>query len=154
MREHARVASISRDLGVATLAGWVPLVALLYGDNYWVRGGESNLHFLLGFDYVLCPLTVLTLALREHLYGRLRLPFEYLGDISYATYLLHFPLQLALALIALRIGLTSAFFMQGWVMIAFYIVLVAAGAACYRFFERPMQSWLRDRLGKRSPASN
>ena len=121
------------------------VVANYFGDDTAKRAGRLTLNpipHVDPFGSIILP-ALGALALREHLYGRLRLPFEYLGDISYATYLLHFPFQLALALIALRIGLTSAFFMQGWVMIAFYIVLVAVSAACYRFFERPMQSLLR-----------
>jgi peptidoglycan/LPS O-acetylase OafA/YrhL len=35
--------------------------------------------------------------------------------------------------------------MQGWVMVAFYIALIALGAASYRWLERPAQNWIRSR---------
>jgi peptidoglycan/LPS O-acetylase OafA/YrhL len=138
-------AVLSRWLLAATIAGWAALLALLYLDSPWLADGEGNAGFLIVFDYLLCPLTVLTLALRESVRGPSKLPLEYLGDISYATYLLHFPLQLGLALIALRLDLDSTFFMQFWVMPAFYVVLIALGALSYRFFERPLQRWIRGR---------
>ncbi|HEY5239459.1 MAG TPA: acyltransferase [Rhizomicrobium sp.] len=148
LRGNARAPMISRALMIAALAGWIGLFAMLYADSPWLDGGEGNGTFLLAFDFGLCPLTVLVLALREHLHGRASAPLAHLGDISYATYMIHFPLQLLLALIALHVGLTARFFMQGWVMIAFYAVLIALGTASYRFFERPMQHWIRDRRSR------
>jgi peptidoglycan/LPS O-acetylase OafA/YrhL len=148
LREDARAPMISRLLTLAALAGWIGLFAMLYADSHWLDGGEGNGTFLLAFDFGLCPLTVLALALREHLRGRASAPLAHLGDISYATYMIHFPLQLLLALIALHVGLTAHFFMQGWVMIAFYAVLIALGTASYRFFERPLQLWIRDRRSR------
>lgn len=144
-RRRDDAAVLSRWLLAATVAGWGALLALLYLDSPWLANGEGNAGFLIVFDYLLCPLTVLTLALRESVRGPSKLPLEYLGDISYATYLLHFPLQLGLALVALRLDLDSSFFMQGWVMPVFYVVLIALGTLSYRFFERPLQRWIRGR---------
>jgi len=59
--------------------------------------------------------------------------------------MLHFPLQLLVVLLALRFGLAPAFFMQGWVMLAFLAVLIALAALTYLFFEKPMQDLLRGR---------
>jgi peptidoglycan/LPS O-acetylase OafA/YrhL len=140
---HAR--AMARGLGLAALAGWSALAILLYRDSPWLADGESNDLFLVVFDFVLCPLTVLALALREHLRGRPYAGFGFLGDISYSTYLLHFPLQLALALLAARLALTPQFFMQGWVMLAFYAGLIGLGALSYNVFERPLQALLRGR---------
>ncbi len=61
-------------------------------------------------------------------------------------------MQLALVVLPLRIGLKPAFFMQGWVMIAFYAALIGLGALVYYRFERPMQDWLRG-FSVREPAA-
>ncbi len=143
LRADPRAAMISHWLSIAAAAGWLFLFALLYGDSHWVANGEANDKFLLAFDCLLCPATVLALALREYLRGPPPRLLSRLGDISYATYMLHFPMQLVLALIALRAGVGSFFFMNGWVMIAFYAALIGAASLSYRFYERPMQSWLR-----------
>jgi peptidoglycan/LPS O-acetylase OafA/YrhL len=145
LRVRADAAAIARGIGVVCLAGWVALYILLYRDTPWLGGGEHNVVFLLVFDLILCPLTVLALALREQVRGGSSAWLGFLGDISYSTYLLHFPVQLALALVAARLALAPAFFMQGWVMIAFYAVLIALGAASYRWFERRAQDWIRGR---------
>ena len=144
LRGAARAPLIARGLGFAALAGWGVLAALLYRGSSWLAGGEGNNVFLVVFDFGLCPLTVLALALREQVRGRSYAGLGFLGDISYSTYLIHFPMQLTLALIAGRLALEPQFFMQGWVMLAFYAVLIALGAASYYFFERPMQSLLRN----------
>jgi peptidoglycan/LPS O-acetylase OafA/YrhL len=142
----------ARGLGIAVLLGWAALAALLYRDSAWLAGGEANVAFLIAFDFMLCPLTVLALALHEHARGRSYAGLGFLGDISYSTYLIHFPLQLSLALIAGRLALTPQFFMQSWVMGAFYAVLIGLGAASYHFFERPLQSHLRN-YGKNTVAA-
>lgn len=144
LRGDARAKTVARALGVATLLGWATLTIMLYRGSSWLADGEGNNLFLIAFDFVLCPATVLGLALHEHLRGRPYNALSFLGDISYSTYLLHFPMQLALALLATRWALTPAFFMQGWVMLAFYAVLIGLGAASYHFFERPLQSLLRN----------
>ncbi len=143
LRGGVWVRAMARGLGIASLLGWAALTALLYRDSSWLAGGEGNVAFLIAFDFGLCPLTVLALALHEHARGRSYAGLGFLGDISYSTYLIHFPLQLCMALIAARLALTPQFFMQGWVMIAFYAVLIGLGAASYYLFERPVQDMLR-----------
>jgi len=141
LREHAQARVIGRGLATAAIAGWVTLAVLLYLDSPLLTGGEGNAGFLLTFDFLLCPLTVLALAVNER--GGKRPLLGFLGDISYATYLLHFPMQLALALIANRLDWEPQVFMQGWVLLAFYAALIGLGALSYNFFERPMQAFLR-----------
>jgi peptidoglycan/LPS O-acetylase OafA/YrhL len=145
LRGHAREAAIARMTSLVSITGWIALAALLYVNASWLAGGETNVYFLAAFDYVLCPLTILSLALHERATGRSYRWLGYLGDISYSTYMIHFPMQLALALIAARLALTPDFFMHGYVMIAFYVVLITLGAASYHYFERPMQRWIRQR---------
>lgn len=73
---------------------------------------------------ILFPLTILPLALIEHENGLLGKGFAWLGDISYSSYLLHFPLQLAVigAVAYLQIG--QWLFHSPWFMASFFGVLV------------------------------
>lgn len=88
---------------------------------------------------VLFPATVLALALTQASspgWGR-RLAF--LGDASYSIYLIHFPLQLAFMRFALD-------FTSPLVMAAFFAVLLALAMASHRYFEWPVQGWIRRAL--------
>jgi peptidoglycan/LPS O-acetylase OafA/YrhL len=57
--------------------------------------------------------------------------------------MIHFPMQLALALVALRLGWVPQTFQSVGVLAAFYVVLIVLGLASYHFFERPLQSLIR-----------
>jgi peptidoglycan/LPS O-acetylase OafA/YrhL len=99
--------------------------------------------FLLAFIFFVVPLTLAALALHEQLFGGPYARLNFLGDISYSTYLIHFPMQLLLALLALQFGWMPADFMHGWVMVVFYVVLILLGWLSYAYLERPLQSLIR-----------
>nr|WP_314490273.1 acyltransferase [uncultured Pseudomonas sp.] len=67
----------------------------------------------------------------------------WIGDISYSSYLLHFPLQIVFALAFDGLGSQREVFYQPWVMLVFFAVLVSMSLACHRWVERPAQRWLR-----------
>jgi peptidoglycan/LPS O-acetylase OafA/YrhL len=99
--------------------------------------------YLFTFILVVSPLTLMALALHEELFGGPYARLAFLGDISYSTYMVHFPMQLTLALLALRFGWKPADFMTGVAMILFYAGMIALGALSYNYFERPMQAFIR-----------
>lgn len=106
---------------------------------------------LLSFLLIVCPLTLMALALHERVLGASYRRLSFLGDISYAVYMLHFPLQLALALLAVRYGFSGAIFNSGWVMLSFFAGLIGLAALSYRHFEQPLQDLLRGRIRKIAP---
>ena len=159
---------IARWIGAAALAAWALVViecyvSPLHNTAYWIAGhisgdvgewyiGDSDNVFLLLFIYTVSPLTILALALHEKVLGGRWQRFSLLGDISYSTYMLHFPMQLSLALIAAHFALAPVLFENGVALLIFYAALIGLGTLSYNAFERPMQSWLRGLPGKRSPA--
>lgn len=99
---------------------------------------------------VLFPLTILSLVLletRRRTFGR-RLAF--LGDISYSSYLLQFPLQLLVMGLVASLSVDRTLFYSVWTLAAFFLVLLAASFASFHCFERPLQRWLRKRFLKSS----
>jgi peptidoglycan/LPS O-acetylase OafA/YrhL len=154
---------ITRGLCIAAFASWALVVAdsylgSLHTAAYWIAGhisddmgewyiGDSDNVFLLLFIYTVSPLTIMALALHERVLGGKWQRFSFVGDISYSTYMLHFPMQLSLALIAAHFALTPAFFENGYALVVFYATLIGIGALSYNAFERPMQSWLRRSSG-------
>jgi len=72
-------------------------------------------------------------------------PIQAAGNLTYSSYLLHFPLQLLLAICVAASGilppLTSPLFLA-----AYLGVTLAVSAISYRAFELPAQTWLRRRM--------
>ncbi|MHB8885754.1 MAG: acyltransferase family protein [Methylovirgula sp.] len=103
---------------------------------YTVRAGINGLIL----DAVLYPAIVLFLAMsqtREQ--GK---SFRLIGDITYASYLLHFPIQLYIILVlklsGLRLDFLSPFFWS-----AYFSMLIVISIVSFEFFERPAQRYLR-----------
>jgi peptidoglycan/LPS O-acetylase OafA/YrhL len=68
-------------------------------------------------------------------------PFRWLGDISYSTYLLHFPL----VLVVMLLGLSHYAFSQIF-FVTFLAILIALSLASFHFFEHTTQQFLRRKL--------
>jgi len=122
-----------------------------FGISHW---GADDIYefFLCGFIFIVSPITIMALALDEQVLGGRYARISFLGDISYSTYMIHFPMQLTLALVALKFGWTPKSFQSVGALAAFYVVLIALGFASYRFFERPMQRLIRKASGAREHA--
>jgi peptidoglycan/LPS O-acetylase OafA/YrhL len=72
--------------------------------------------------------------------------FAWVGDISYSSYLIHFPLQLLAVLFIKWAGSSVDVFLDWRVLVGFYFVLIVLSIAAHRCFERPAQAWLRSTL--------
>jgi peptidoglycan/LPS O-acetylase OafA/YrhL len=127
---------VSRDFGIELPARMeLPLRAVVW---LWPRA-------------VLFPLTILTLALLEPSLRPLGKRLAFVGDISFSSYLLHFPLQLALMALALSFSVDPAWFDRPLALIAFFALLIPLSLASHRFFELPAQRFLRRRLARPVP---
>ena len=82
---------------------------------------------------------------------KLSLPpgLAWLGDISYSTYLLHFPLQIAFVLVVDAAGLSRGVFYSSSVFVIYFVTLILLGLGSFHWLERPLQRQLR-RLARHS----
>jgi peptidoglycan/LPS O-acetylase OafA/YrhL len=101
---------------------------------------------------ILFPLTILTLALLEPSVKSVGKKLAFVGDISFSSYLLHYPLQLVVTAFALSFSLDPKWFDTPFVLIGFFALLIALSLVSHRFFELPAQRFLRKRLALRVPA--
>lgn len=94
---------------------------------------------------VVFPVLVIVLALADDALTPVTRRLRWLGDISYSSYLLHFPLQIFvvtwLALTGMEIDFRSPL-----TLAAFFVLLIFLSLLCYRYFERPAMQWLRTKL--------
>jgi peptidoglycan/LPS O-acetylase OafA/YrhL len=67
----------------------------------------------------------------------------HLGDLTYASYLLQFPIQLATVLIIDKAGINRNVFLSPLALLAFVAVTFCSAWIVYRFFEAPAQNALR-----------
>lgn len=93
--------------------------------------------------YVCYPLLIAALAAAGMRWPGLAKRGGWLGDISYSSYLTHFPLQIIFAMVFDALALPRTVFYEGWVMVLFFAVLIPLSLACHQWFERPAQRYLR-----------
>jgi peptidoglycan/LPS O-acetylase OafA/YrhL len=74
---------------------------------------------------------------------------QFAGNLTYSSYLLHFPLQLAIAVAVAASGIVPPI-ASPWFLTAYLGVTLGAAALSYRWFELPAQSWIRLRTVKRN----
>lgn len=145
------VSSLMRKtVTVAAVTAWIWLVGTLYlgvpKDIWtWLTPREAPLLPVWLVCYGLFPLTTLACALWAT-QGRARAVCDWIGSTSYSSYLLHFPMQLGLALIMLSTGLFRDAFSSVPVFVMFFCLLMLASRLVYVGFEAPAQRWLRGKL--------
>ena len=150
------VRALSVVLPPALVAAWV-YVALVPGRLLRLGAMPWRSEYIEQFwpvPVLLFPLTIFTLVIVETRRGTLGRRLSPLGDISYSSYLLHFPLQLATALLVVVAGIDQRLFLSPAALVAFFAVLVLISLASYHWFEAPTQRILRTRLGARVRAAD
>ncbi len=141
---HPRLAPVVGGIAVAM---WMGVLVHFYGFDlsHLVSSAKVPERILaIGFQYyLLFPLTICALALLGiHRDGFMK-SIAWIGDITYSSYLVHFPLQLILGLAVSYGVLGREFYKSPVSLIAFFAFLVPASFWVYRKFELPMQNWIR-----------
>ncbi len=109
---------------------------------------------VVGFLYVVMPLTLLALGLMQDHWrtaglSRDRLhKISWIGDISYSIYLIHFPLQLAIMLAMARLPFAerAQIFSSPLALLAFMAAAAGLGWLSFHYFEMPMRRYLQKRM--------
>jgi peptidoglycan/LPS O-acetylase OafA/YrhL len=142
-----------RVLRLVVIVSW--LSTIVFGSGI-INLALTPLAFLDHFYamYVLFPATVLYLAILETRKGPIARGARWFGDVTYAIYLLHFPLMLTTAILFRAIGGNFQALRSPLSLAIFLLVLIPLALATHRFFERPVQQWIRRRFSGRPPLDN
>jgi peptidoglycan/LPS O-acetylase OafA/YrhL len=133
-------------VSLAALLPMFPKLALL------VAAKQSTANYVF-VTLILLPLTVAGLALLDDVFGIRLKPLSSLGDLTYGTYLLHFPVQLVIALWFVGRAVPPDLIGSPYALILFIAVVAGIAALSFKFIEMPAQRLLRKRLlRRRSPA--
>jgi peptidoglycan/LPS O-acetylase OafA/YrhL len=90
------------------------------------------------------PLLILLLLALPPWRGRAGRIATNLGNLTYASYLLHFPLQVCIAMACGALGVAVAW-RSNWLWLGFMGGTMLLAHCCYRLLELPAQQWLRRR---------
>lgn len=96
----------------------------------------------------LFPLTILALAVAETYRGTLGARMAFIGDISYSTYLLHFPLQIIFYSIITWLNFGVSTYYSSFFMVIFFTALISISLLSYNYLEKPAQNYIRKLLKK------
>lgn len=106
--------------------------------------------------YILFPSTIASLTIFEISQNLKNIKstksiksWAWIGDLTYSSYLLHFPLQLICVIFASSTYLNSNFYLKRWFFISFLAILIPISYLTFLKFEKPVQAFLRKRLKHR-----
>jgi peptidoglycan/LPS O-acetylase OafA/YrhL len=75
---------------------------------------------------------------------------RWIGDITYATYLIHFPIIITYLIVANARGLPYALPDRGWFLVLYIGVVITVSLPIFHYFEIPVQDRLREIYRHRS----
>ena len=135
------------------ISSWLLVITNVYffdiGASLENQGTIANALFQ-GFPgYILFGSTLCVLAICEIDKGPLLQRFAWIGDITYSTYLLHFPLNIIFASAVALDFLDANFYRNPIYLILYLIILIPLSYMVFLYFERPMQKIIRTKFIKR-----
>lgn len=147
------IQSSVKPLATACLCGWILTILAFKMDILQMlctttdaascTGTTASRLEMLWVTGVLLPLTILTLAASEPLHKGGWRRMSWLGDISYASYLLHFPLQLAFFIALSERSADREIFNHPLLWLSYFAVLIGLSLLTHHHLERPLQRWIR-----------
>ena len=140
--------------GLLVTGNFSPLSQMVIRGLQQVAPGRNEAFYLSApviagrvfFRSIIAPLIVLTLVLWGASSSGSGKRWSWLGNSSYAMYLLHFPLQITFVLITDYYGISRTVYHSPYTILLFFTILLPLSVAAHYGFEYPVQEKLRSRL--------
>ena len=97
--------------------------------------------------FLLFPLTLYSLIFYEIHGGRRPDKMSWIGDITYSSYLLHFPLNLTLVSMVSLGCLPRGFHLNPSCFVVYFFILIAISLLTFYKVERPLKNLIRQSFG-------
>ena len=75
--------------------------------------------------------------------------FRVSGNLTYAIYLLHIPMQLLILIIVKNFNFSDTIFLENYFFIIFFFIMISSAYLCFKFYENPMNKKIRAALLKK-----
>jgi peptidoglycan/LPS O-acetylase OafA/YrhL len=124
---------------VTAIACWVGVLASDRLESWLLTRGQNSL-------FLLFPITIAALVVAETRFPEIPKRLGWIGSVTYSSYLIHFPLQLAFVLVTFGCGYDEAVFRSPLVLGVFLLLLFVLSLLAYHRCERPLQDLLRTKL--------
>jgi peptidoglycan/LPS O-acetylase OafA/YrhL len=129
----------------------IPILCFLFAAWQAIAAGDDLPHNL---EIIFALATVSAFALFDAVFAGVPPRLCGLGELTYSTYLWHFPLQLAFVIILDAAGFSRDVFLSPFVWALWMAAVWTTASASHRWFETPMQNFIRAawaaRRGKQS----
>ena len=102
----------------------------------------GNFKIFLFFPSIL----LLFVALEIFIHDKFKNIFEFLGNLTYALYLLHIPVQLLIIFVFSSFGILSQIFINNYFFILYVLLMILLSSLCFAFYEKPLSNKIRSRL--------
>lgn len=91
-------------------------------------------------------LLLLFVSVEIFIYSKLKNIFQTLGNLTYAIYLLHIPVQISLILTFGYFDISNKIFLNNYFFIAYIFLILFLSYLCFNFYEKPMNKKIRSYL--------
>jgi len=101
--------------------------------------------------YLFCPSLLLIFVLSEEFIKseKLKIFCMVSGNLTYALYLLHVPMQLTILLIFKNFNISDLIYLNNFFFFIFFSLLIVLAYLCFNFFENPMSKKIRKNFLKK-----
>jgi peptidoglycan/LPS O-acetylase OafA/YrhL len=117
----------------------------------YVTGVYQHANFVVLFLFFYVPVLLYIAARNVPVRPAVQRIVEAAGNMTYSSYLIHFPIQLAIAILFSRAKQAIPYYNPAF-FAGFMIATLVASYYIYRFFEMPAQAFIRSRFTRQAPA--
>lgn len=140
----ARLYMDARENGRLKSQGRLSGAALVIFVTLWRSGGATlDEQTTLMALFLGTPLLLVLAAQDWAVLERWQHAIRAAGNLTYSTYLIHFPLQLAFAVICAAMGIVPPV-NSWWFFVGYLAVTLIVSGILFQRFERPAQAWIRE----------